>query len=109
MKKAPRHPTKKRPNSAKAQKSVSHVRPSHEENVARKEAKQLQNFSVKFLAHLIAILFLVGIGFITHFILRGLFGDPKIFDLIPVRYAIEVGDVAIIMALVVKFVRDLLR
>jgi hypothetical protein len=74
------------------------------ESITTKEVKALGKFGVRFLAHLVAVLFLVSVGIGTHFILKDLLSDPKILDFIPVRYAVEMGDGATIIVLIGKFI-----
>lgn len=42
-----------------------------------------------------------------HFLLKNVFGDPKFFDLIPVRWVLDLGDIAIIFAFVIIVIREL--
>ena len=57
--------------------------------------------------HFIILIFIIVLAIAMHFLLEHVFGDPKFFDLIPVRYIIDLGDIAIIFAFVIIVIREL--
>jgi hypothetical protein len=78
------------------------------ENVVDEELSFLGKFGLKVLAHLAAVLILVGIGIGADHIFKDYWGDPTLVE-IPVRYYVQLGDAATILTLVGLFVRDIIR
>ncbi len=57
--------------------------------------------------HFIILIFVIVLAVAMHFLLKNVFGDPKFFDLIPVRWVIDLGDIAIILTFVIIVIREL--
>lgn len=81
---------------------------STDENALTREAKELGITIAKVLAHIFVVLLLIVLGVVGHYLIKDKLGDPLVADSIPVRYALELGDVAIIFSLVVKLIWDIL-
>ncbi len=74
---------------------------------AQKEIQTLGKSLSKLGKHLIVLLAVVALAVLMHFLLVRVFGDPKFFDLIPVRYVIDLGDASIILTFVIIIIREL--
>lgn len=73
----------------------------------RKEIHSLRDSLSKLGKHFIITLSIVGLGVSAHWMIVHVFGDPKFFDQIPVRYVIDAGDVAVIVTFFTIMIREL--
>jgi hypothetical protein len=73
----------------------------------QKEIRDVGLSLSKLSKHFIILLFIIGLAVAMHFLLKNVFGDPKFFDLIPVRWVLDLGDIAIIFAFVIIVIREL--
>jgi hypothetical protein len=73
----------------------------------RKEIHSLRDSLSKLGKHFIITLSIVGLGVSAHWMIVHVFGDPRFFDLIPVRYVIDAGDIAVIVTFFTIMIREL--
>lgn len=73
------------------------------------EFKSLSESLSKLIKHFVITVSVVGLGVLTHLILVYWFADPRFFDLIPVRYTIDAGDIAVIATFFIIMIRELWR
>lgn len=76
-------------------------------SVAQGDIRNLQQVLSKLSKHTLVLFAVIILAVGMHFLLERGFGDPKFFDLIPVRYVIDLGDIAIILAFVIIVIREL--
>lgn len=73
----------------------------------QKEIKSVGQIISKLSKHFVILIFIIVLAVAMHFLLEHVFGDPKFFDYIPVRWAIDLGDIAIIFTFVIIVIREL--
>ena len=83
--------------------------PRKPEKPALREFGSLAKSLSKLANHFVITLCVSGLGVLTHLILVDSFGDPKFFDLVPVRYTIDAGDIAVIATFFIIMIRELWR
>lgn len=76
---------------------------------ATQELQSLSRSLSKLAKHFVITLCVSGLGVLTHLVLVHWFGDPRFFDLVPVRYAIDAGDIAVIATFFIMMIRELWR
>lgn len=75
----------------------------------QREAKSAFHTLLKLSSHFIVVLFIVGLGFLMHLLLIHVLGDPFFFDVIPIRWVIDLGDLAIILAFIGVVLKELMK
>lgn len=73
------------------------------------ELQSLSQSLSKLAKHFVITLCVSGLGVLTHLVLVHWFGDPRFFDLLPVRYAIDAGEIAVISTFFIMMIRELWR
>lgn len=73
------------------------------------ELRSLSRSLSKLAKHFVITLCVSGLAVLTHLVLVYWFHDPTFFDLVPVRYAIDAGDIAVIATFFIMMIRELWR
>jgi len=74
----------------------------------RQRLRKLKEVLADLLEHAAVVVIISLLALFVHYALQYWFHDPKFWDLIPIRYVVDAGDAAVILAFFVVLIRKIL-